>query len=66
MLNVPQYLRKSTANRCAACGGKFGLIRYYSWRAGLCSKKCRDRFRVREANDFRWLRRIQDAQAFVP
>lgn len=66
MLNIPHYLRKETANHCAVCNGKFGLIRYYVWSTGLCSKKCRDRFRVREANDFRWLRRIQDAQAFVP
>jgi hypothetical protein len=33
--------------RCAVCTGKFGLIRHYSWRTALCSRKCVDRFRAR-------------------
>jgi len=37
------------------CGGKFGLIRHYSWRSHLCSKKCADRFNVRRESDRRWL-----------
>jgi hypothetical protein len=49
-------LRKSEVNRCAVCGGRFGLVRYYTWRnAALCSKRCRSRFRTREVDGLRWL-----------
>lgn len=41
---------------CAICGGKFGLIRYYNWRAALCSKKCVDRLKARRLADLKWLR----------
>lgn len=41
--------------RCAICDGKFGLVRYYSWRTQLCSRKCVDRFRARRATDGNWL-----------
>jgi len=41
---------------CAICGGRFGLIRYYCWRTALCSKKCVDRFKVRQEADHKWLR----------
>lgn len=51
----------SSANGCAVCGSKFGLIRYYSWRTALCSKKCVDRFRTRRERDRRWLFRAQFA-----
>lgn len=50
-----------SANGCAVCGGKFGLIRYYSWRTALCSTKCVDRFRTRRERDRRWLFRAQFA-----
>jgi hypothetical protein len=53
--------RCSSVKRCALCGGKFGLIRYYSWRTALCSKKCVDRFRSRRERDRRWLFRAQAA-----
>lgn len=45
----------SSSNGCAVCGGKFGLIRYYSWCTALCSKKCVDRFRTRRERDRQWL-----------
>lgn len=45
----------SSGNGCAVCGGKFGLIRYYSWRTALCSRKCVDRFRTRRERDRQWL-----------
>ena len=32
MRNSTQYPRNGAAKRCAICDGKFGLIRYYSWR----------------------------------
>jgi len=46
--------------RCAVCDGKFGLVRHYSWRTQLCSKKCIDRFRARRASDYNWLPRLQN------
>ena len=55
MLNGPQHARNSTAKCCAICGGKFGLIRHYSWRAAFCSKNCLARFRARRERDRRWL-----------
>ena len=57
-----QYRQKDAAQRCAICDGKFGLIRHYSWRTALCSKKCVDRFRSREESDRRWLLRLHAAQ----
>jgi hypothetical protein len=55
MRNSPQYFCNGAAKRCAICDGKFGLIRYYSWRTALCSKRCADRFKTRQENDRRWL-----------
>ena len=40
MPNCSASLRSGKAARCAVCDGKFGLVRYYSWRTALCSKKC--------------------------
>jgi hypothetical protein len=54
MHNSPEYLRKSAATRCAICNGRFGLIRHYSWRTALCSRKCVDRFKARQKSDLRW------------
>lgn len=45
--------------RCAVCDGKFGLVRHYSWRTPLCSKKCVIRFRTRRQNDRNWLNWLQ-------
>ena len=61
MFNSSQYPQHGTAKRCAICDGKFGLVRYYSCRTGLCSKKCVARFKVRQEGDRRWLRRSQAA-----
>jgi hypothetical protein len=47
------------AARCAVCEGKFGLVRYYSWRTPLCSRTCVDRFRARRAGDRNWLPWLQ-------
>jgi hypothetical protein len=41
--------------RCAVCEGKFGLVRHYSWRTPLCSKKCVDRFKDRRQSDRNWI-----------
>jgi hypothetical protein len=52
---------RSRRARCAVCDGKFGLIRYYSWRAPLCSKKCVDRFSARRKDDRNWVGWLQIA-----
>jgi hypothetical protein len=52
-------LASGRAARCAVCEGKFGLVRYYSWRAPLCSRKCVDRFGARRASDGNWLPWLQ-------
>lgn len=56
-----QSERSSSDRGCAVCGRQFGLIRYYSWRTALCSKKCLDHFRARRERDRRWLFRVQVA-----
>ncbi|MDX6457864.1 MAG: hypothetical protein QOE55_1561 [Acidobacteriaceae bacterium] len=61
MLNCSESLGCGRAARCAVCDGKFGLVRYYSWRTPLCSRKCIDRFRSRRASDRNWLLRLQIA-----
>lgn len=61
MSNSPQHLFNDAAKRCAICDGKFGLIRYYSCRTALCSKKCAERFKARREGDRRWLLRLQAA-----
>jgi hypothetical protein len=61
MRNTPQHLWNGAAKRCAICDGTFGLVRYYSCRTALCSKKCADRFKIRREDDRRWLRRLQAA-----
>jgi hypothetical protein len=43
------------ATRCAVCEGSFGLVRHYSWRTSLCSKKCVDRFKARRESDRHWV-----------
>jgi hypothetical protein len=45
--------------RCAVCAGKFGLVRHYSWRTALCSRKCVDRFSARRENDRNWVGWLQ-------
>jgi len=47
MRNGPQCLRHDAAKRWCVCDGKFGLIRHYSWRTPLCSKKCANRLKAR-------------------
>jgi hypothetical protein len=49
------------ATRCTFCDGKFGLVRHYSWRTPLCSRKCVDRFKVRRQSDCNWMGWFQPA-----
>ncbi len=65
MCRHPQYRQADAAQRCAICDGKFGLIRHYSWRTALCSRRCVDRFKSREESDRRWLLRLHAAQQTV-
>jgi hypothetical protein len=55
MPNRSESPRSGRAARCAVCDGKFGLVRHYSWRTPLCSRRCVDRFRARRASDCNWL-----------
>ena len=61
MSSCTESIRHGKATRCAVCDGKFGLIRHYSWRTPLCSKKCVDRFRTRRESDRNWLPWLQVA-----
>ena len=56
MFHRPQHFETAAAKRCAMCGGKFGLIRHYSWRSAFCSKKCAGRSKLRRESDRNWLR----------
>ena len=55
MPNCSESLRHGRATRCAVCEGKFGLVRHYSWRTPLCSRKCVDRFKERRQSDGSWM-----------
>jgi hypothetical protein len=66
MAHCSESLRRGRATRCAVCNGKFGLVRHYSWRTPLCSKKCVDRFRTRQENDRAWLPWLQIVLAQLP
>ena len=66
MDNCSEARRHSRSTRCAVCNGKFGLVRYYSWRQPLCSKKCVDRLRARRATDVSWLPWLQFALCQAP
>jgi hypothetical protein len=61
MRHDPEQLTNGRARRCALCDGKFGLIRHYSCRTALCSKKCVDRFRARREGDRNWMGQLQIA-----
>ena len=49
---------RSRTGRCAVCDGRFGLVRYFSWRKPLCSKRCLERFTVRRQGDCDWVGRF--------
>jgi hypothetical protein len=61
MPNCSESLRSSRVTRCAICDGKFGLVRYYSWRTQLCSENCVNRFRARQESDRNWVSWFQIA-----
>jgi hypothetical protein len=55
MPNCSETFKSGKTTRCAVCDAKFGLIRHYSWKTPLCSKKCVHRFRERRERDRSWL-----------
>jgi hypothetical protein len=59
MLNCSERLGHGRPARCGVCTGKFGLVRYHSWRTPLCSKNCVDRFRTRRESDRNWVGGLQ-------
>jgi hypothetical protein len=61
MLNTSHQHQHDPGKRCAICDRKFGLIRYYSWRTALCSKKCVNHFKARRDIDDKWLWRFRAA-----
>jgi hypothetical protein len=63
MLNSSRNKRRDAPKRCAICDGPFGLIRHYSWRTPLCSKKCVERLKARRWENHKWLCRLQQAAA---
>jgi len=59
MPNFSESVRYGSIMRCAVCEGKFGLVRYYSWRTQFCSKGCLNRFRSRRDSDRNWVGWLQ-------
>jgi hypothetical protein len=55
MRNHVQFRRREAVKRCPICDGSFGLIRHYSWRTALCSRRCVDHFKSRKDKDRRCL-----------
>ncbi len=66
MPNRSKSLGSGRTARCAVCDGKFGLLRHYSWRTQLCSKKCFDRFKARRETDRNWVGWLQIAFDQLP
>jgi hypothetical protein len=44
-------------NRCAYCGGKFGLIYHPYWGLRFCRKACKDDFLAKTAKDHARMRK---------
>lgn len=59
MPNRLQNHESDKVMRCAVCNGKFGLVRHYSCRNLLCSRKCVDRFGARRQSDRNWIGWLQ-------
>lgn len=44
-------------NRCAYCGGRFGLVSHQCWRLRFCRKACKDNFLAKKAKDLAYMRK---------
>ena len=62
MRSNSRYRRNDSANRCAICEGRFGLVRHYCRRTALCSTRCVSRFRSRDENNRRWFLQLCTVQ----
>jgi hypothetical protein len=51
MRSTPRGRREPGENRCAECGGKFGLICHRHWGLRFCRKACKDVFVEKLARD---------------
>jgi hypothetical protein len=49
--NPEASLMTKPENRCANCGGRFGLVCHYHWGLRFCRKACKDKFLARTAKD---------------
>ena len=44
-------------NRCAHCGGMFGLVCHHYWGLRFCRKACKDSFLAKTAKDHARMRK---------
>jgi hypothetical protein len=44
-------------NRCANCGGRFGLVCHHHWGLRFCRRACKDSFLARAVKDHAHLRK---------
>jgi len=44
-------------NRCAGCGGRFGLVCHHYWGLRFCRKACKASFLARNAKEHALMRR---------
>jgi hypothetical protein len=44
-------------DRCANCGGKFGLVCHRRWRLRFCSKVCKTNFLAKTTKDYAGMRK---------
>ncbi len=44
-------------NRCASCGGKFGLVCHHHWGMRFCRRACKDRFVAKTGRDHARMRK---------
>jgi hypothetical protein len=44
-------------NRCAHCGGKFGLVSHQHWGRRFCCKTCKSTFLAKTAREHACMRR---------
>jgi hypothetical protein len=51
-------------NRCANCGGKFGLVYHNYWGLRFCRKVCKDDFLAKTARGHAFMRRLLGRAAF--
>ena len=56
-LQTEGSLMSKSENRCASCGGKFGLVSHHHHGLRFCRKACKENFLARTAKDHACMRR---------